>query len=92
MELGITSNKNWICDLRRQVHTSRANTVDVYEHFSEDTRCTAHREQKNDRTGEHAQDLRSWAIYTLLMCMDNLNDAHLSGLLTYDLIVILLIA
>ena len=55
---GMTSNHRWSCDLCRQVYLSKHKNIDVYEHFSEDTRCTAHREQKNNRTGERLQDLR----------------------------------
>ena len=52
-----TVNTHWRCDLCEQVHTSKPKTVNIYEHFSEDTRCTAHREIENNRTGERMHDL-----------------------------------
>lgn len=52
----ITANTDWRCDLCKQVHTSPRKTVDVYNHFSERTRCKVYRKDDN-RTGEHMEDI-----------------------------------
>lgn len=53
-----TSNKEWMCDLCREVHTSPRKTVSIYEHFSEDRRCLPYLDYKGrDRAGENVQDL-----------------------------------
>ena len=47
---------NWYCDLCEKVHTSPPKTVDVYKHFSEDTRCNVF-DRNRDRTGEQMQNI-----------------------------------
>ena len=46
----------WYCGLCEKVHTSPSKTVDVYKHFSEDTRCNVF-DRNRDRTGEHMQNI-----------------------------------
>ena len=54
----ITANRFWMCDLCKQVHTSPTKTVDVYKHFSEDTRCLAYLDDNvRNRTGENIEDI-----------------------------------
>ncbi|XP_067947580.1 alpha-(1,3)-fucosyltransferase C-like [Watersipora subatra] len=52
----LSSNKLWMCDLCQQVHESERKTIDVYEQFSEDTRCYTF-DRKRNRTGEHMEDI-----------------------------------
>ena len=53
----ISANPDWICDLCEQVHVSPPKTVNVYKHFSEDTRCDVFNRTR-DRSNEHMEDLR----------------------------------
>ena len=52
----ITINRWWMCDLCKQVHVSPRKTVNVYNHFSEDTRCNVN-DRNRDRRLEHMEDL-----------------------------------
>lgn len=53
-----TINTNWMCELCQKVHTSKQQTVDIYNHFSEDTRCFTYLDHKGrNRTGEHMEDI-----------------------------------
>ena len=54
----LTINRHWLCDLCERVHVSERKTVNVYEHFSEDTRCFTYEDQDGrNRTSEHMEDL-----------------------------------
>ena len=53
-----TVNTQWMCDLCKVVHTSPIKTVDIYNHFSEDTRCFTYLDHNGrNRRGEHVEDL-----------------------------------
>ncbi|XP_067944378.1 4-galactosyl-N-acetylglucosaminide 3-alpha-L-fucosyltransferase FUT6-like [Watersipora subatra] len=53
-----TFNKNWMCDLCTQVHTSSRKTVDVFQEFSETTKCFTYNEQfGRNRTGESIENI-----------------------------------
>ncbi|XP_067948710.1 4-galactosyl-N-acetylglucosaminide 3-alpha-L-fucosyltransferase FUT6-like [Watersipora subatra] len=52
-----TSNRDWVCDLCEKVHTTPQQTLNVYEHFSEDTRCLTYDKGKRNRTGESVEDI-----------------------------------
>ena len=52
----LSADPNWYCNLCEKVHTSPAKTINVYKHFSEDTRCNVFDRVRN-RTGEHMQDI-----------------------------------
>lgn len=53
-----TTNTQWMCELCEKVHTSPQQSVDIYEHFSEDTRCFTYLDHNGrDRTGEHVEDI-----------------------------------
>ncbi|XP_067947526.1 3-galactosyl-N-acetylglucosaminide 4-alpha-L-fucosyltransferase FUT3-like [Watersipora subatra] len=53
-----TSNTRWMCDLCRQVHLTPRKFVNVYEHFSEDTRCYTFNRTR-DRSKERMQDIEN---------------------------------
>lgn len=53
-----TTNTNWMCGLCEKVHTTPVKTVDIYQHFSEDTRCFTYLDHNGrNRTGEHVEDI-----------------------------------
>ncbi|XP_067940336.1 alpha-(1,3)-fucosyltransferase 7-like [Watersipora subatra] len=50
---------NWMCALCEKVHEKRQQCVDVYEVFSEDTRCNTF-DRMRDRSREHMKDIESY--------------------------------
>ncbi|XP_067948880.1 4-galactosyl-N-acetylglucosaminide 3-alpha-L-fucosyltransferase FUT6-like [Watersipora subatra] len=52
-----TSNRHWVCDLCEKVHTTPTKTLNVYEHFSEDTRCLTYAKENRNRSQEHVEDI-----------------------------------
>lgn len=53
-----TVNHQWMCDLCRKVHEPERKTVDIYQHYSEDTRCFTYLDHNGrNRTGEHVEDI-----------------------------------
>ncbi|XP_067939975.1 4-galactosyl-N-acetylglucosaminide 3-alpha-L-fucosyltransferase 9-like [Watersipora subatra] len=54
----MTINRQWMCDLCEKVYTSLPKTVNVYDHFSEDTKCDTYQDAKGrNRTGEHVENI-----------------------------------
>ncbi|XP_067950559.1 alpha-(1,3)-fucosyltransferase fut-1-like [Watersipora subatra] len=53
-----TSNRNWPCDLCTKVHNSERKTLDVYNYFSEDTRCFSFLTKNGrNRAGERVENI-----------------------------------
>ncbi|XP_067944930.1 4-galactosyl-N-acetylglucosaminide 3-alpha-L-fucosyltransferase FUT6-like [Watersipora subatra] len=53
-----TINRNWLCDICDKAHEKERKTLDVYQHFSEDTRCFTYLDHLGrNRTGEHVEDI-----------------------------------
>ena len=53
-----TTNSRWMCDLCDKVHNSKPQTVNIYNHFSEDSRCFTYLDhQGRDRYDEHVEDI-----------------------------------
>ncbi|XP_067945380.1 4-galactosyl-N-acetylglucosaminide 3-alpha-L-fucosyltransferase FUT6-like [Watersipora subatra] len=56
--LTFTINRHWPCDLCEQVHTAPQQTIDVFQQFSETTKCfTYDGENERNRTGEHMENI-----------------------------------
>lgn len=53
-----TTNIEWMCEICTKVHTAPRQTVDVYKHFSETSRCFNYLDHDGrDRTGERIENL-----------------------------------